>query len=587
MRPLPRRRRRHPPPPVDSDTLGTILRSLARAHLQGGRAAQPARKIIDEMVANCYPLPPQVINTILLDSLGSSYTNLDTQKTYTNPPNLDATLAIVDALARADARARETTPENSNGNGPQSLGPSPLGPSPLSIDEEFWPPFVSSLIKESSAPSAVATLKQMIVTFSATPSLPLLSSVASALVRDGNHGDVMTVLALAKAAGYELDEVGSSGDGRGILASGLVAAAKNNNVALGLRLLTAAQKAPGLEPDRGDILTILHSPGAQNSALVVHSKAIQTACSVKNWKLAVQLLDLMHVRNLNPNEMTYQNVLNTLCNEKKSRKATQLLFEWADRSKTVRSLSPPSVQTFNTIVNCCEVCGESDLTTTVLDKMKDVHSTDGNTITFNIALKRLAKGGNTAACEGLIMGMLQEGVEPSVVTYTTVIGACAHNRDSELAFEWIRRMKIKGCDPNFHTYNTAFSACLDNTFQGTQRAAALAKMMIADVDEQLTACDIDVTDAAMRDFISLLPDTYTRKLARDLMAQLQQNVADKDVDFDISKSEIEPAFKALIDFNKEEEMEKLGVGGKAMEECVISIDQEGDYAFVKKQREEV
>ena len=64
--------------------------------------------------------------------------------------------------------------------------------------------------------------------------------------------------------------------------------------------------------------------------------------------------------------------------------------------------------------------------------MKDIHTTDGNTITFNIALKRLAKGGNTAACEGLIMGMLQEGIEPSVVTYTTVIGACAHNKDSEL-----------------------------------------------------------------------------------------------------------------------------------------------------------
>ena len=88
------------------------------------------------------------------------------------------------------------------------------------------------------------------------------------------------------------------------------------------------------------------------------------------------------------------------------------------------------------------MCGEGDLTTTVLDKMRAVHNLDGNVITFNIALKRLAKIGNTQACESIILAMLSEGVTPSVVSYTTVIGACATNRDSALAFEWVRRMKV-------------------------------------------------------------------------------------------------------------------------------------------------
>jgi len=399
--------------------------------------------------------------------------------------------------------------------------------------------------------------------------------------------DVLSLLALVKASGYSLDSIGNTASGRLLLASGVIAAEKQGNIALGLRLLTAAQKAEGCSPDRGDLLTILSSSQAQNSALVLHSKAIQTGCSVGNWKLATDLLDLMAVRELRPNQQTYLNVINVLSKEEKSRKATKVLFDWIELSKTT-ALQPPSVQTFNNIVNCCEVCGESDLTTTVLDKMKEIHSTDGNTITFNIALKRLAKIGNTAACEGLIMGMLAEGVEPSVVTYTTVIGACAHNKDSELAFEWIRRMKIKGCAPNFHTYNTAFSACLDGTLEGTQRAAALAKMMIEDVDNQLKQCDVENSDEKLKDFISLLPDTYTKKLARELMKQLRDNWTNGDVDKDIARMKIRPAFKDLVDFTKEEELKKLKVGDQtSMEDCVISVQEDTDYTFVRRLREEV
>lgn len=554
--------------PPSEDAYNAILRSLGRAHLQGGRASEPARKIIEEMVQHSYTLDLSLINLILHDSLGSSYTDSNTNKEYINPANLDATLAIINALARHADSGRSSS----------TLSPSAL------IDEGVWPGVISGLLKEDSLPEAFTLLRTMIVSFSYTPTLNMLARVAEYGVKEKSWSGILSVLALSKAAGYSLDSIGNTSDGRKLLAAGVVAAEKNNNIALGLRLLTAAQKAEEVQPDRGDLLTIWTSSQAQNSALVVHSKAIQTACSVNKWKLASTLLDLMIVRQLRPNVLTYQNVLNTLCINQKSRKATQLLFDWAEKSKTTISLKPPSVQTFNTIVNCCEVCGESDLTTKVLDKMKVVHETDGNIITFNIALKRLAKGGNTAACEGLILGMLQEGIEPTVVTYTTVIGACAHNKDSELAFEWVRRMKIKGCAPNFHTYNTAFSACLDDTIEGTQRAAALAQMMISDVDSQLSSCDIDMSDEKMKDFISLLPDTYTKKLARLLIVQLSNHK-------DVVSSQYRPSFDRLVKFNKEEELKELGLldegGGGKMEECVVSVEQDADYEFIRRQREEV
>ena len=59
---------------------------------------------------------------------------------------------------------------------------------------------------------------------------------------------------MVKASGYELDTIASAESGRAVLAAGIIAAEKLNNVPLGLRLLTAAEKAD-VSPSRGDTLT--------------------------------------------------------------------------------------------------------------------------------------------------------------------------------------------------------------------------------------------------------------------------------------------------------------------------------------------
>jgi len=51
----------------------------------------------------------------------------------------------------------------------------------------------------------------------------------------------------------------------------------------------------------------------------------------------------------------------------------------------------------------CEVCGEEELTVKVLDVMRDTLDTKGNIITFNIALKRLAKAGNVLGCRAFLL----------------------------------------------------------------------------------------------------------------------------------------------------------------------------------------
>ncbi len=201
---------------------------------------------------------------------------------------------------------------------------------------------------------------------------------------------------------------------------------------------------------------------------------------------------------------------------------------------------------FNTVVNACEVCGEEELTVKVLDAMKETHNTEGNLITFNIALKRLARQGNTIACEGIIIGMLQNGIEPSVVSYTTAIAACvAGPKKSDIAVEWIKRMRSRRVPPNVITYNTAFASCLDNTLDGSKRASMLAAEMIADIQRQ-----VDSGILEMDEYTNVVPDFYTRTLARQLMKQLKANWDSGTIDKTEAKTTLRVPLLQLVEFMK-------------------------------------
>jgi hypothetical protein len=149
----------------------------------------------------------------------------------------------------------------------------------------------------------------------------------------------------------------------------------------------------------------------------------------------------------------------------------------------------PTLRVFNTVMNVCEVCGEEDLTIKVLDAMKDTHDTEGNLITFNIALKRLAKQGNAIACEGIIIGMLQNGIEPSVVTYTTAVASCvAEPKKSDIAAEWIKRMRDVFNRMSLHTTQPSRLAWMGPWKAPSERANLLQKWWRISSDRSIPVC---------------------------------------------------------------------------------------------------
>ncbi|CAJ1946232.1 unnamed protein product [Cylindrotheca closterium] len=494
----------------------SVLQECSNDRLHGARAAEPARKLMEEMVALGYEIPADTANYCVRNCLSDGENG-----SHQGFGGIDTALAMITAIEHAE--------------------------NPVEINLETYSRLILALAAEGSIEYSLKILRELVAEKSQTPSLDLFADVASYCLggkeNPGNPEVVMTVLAYAKAAGYELDRIASTGDGRRLLASGVIAAEKLDNIGLGLRFLTAASNAEGCAPDKGDVLVANSSPAAQRASTIIHRKALAKATQDDSWKLSVRLLEIMISRGLRPSPATWRNVVTCCAKLEKSRKATSLLLDWVEMSKDRRA-EKPSLRVFNTVVNACEVCGEEELTIQVLDSMKETHNTEGNLITFNIALKRLAKSGNTMACEGIIVGMLQSGIEPSVVSYTTTIAACVHDpKKPSVAVEWINRMKSRMVLPNVITYNTAFAACLDGTLEGSRLASQLAIDMMASIQAQLDAGILDADQ-----YTDVTPNVYTKSLAKEAMKQLKTNWEADLIDKKVAKETLRVPLLQLVEF---------------------------------------
>jgi pentatricopeptide repeat protein len=506
-----------PEKPVPVETYLAVLDACLADRLHGARASEPARKILEEMSENGYTIPAKIGNQCVLNTLGNGPNG-----THDGCGGIDTALAMLAALES-----------------------SPSGSDMITVDT--YGAVVSALSSDGAVEEAVLLLRAMVVEHSFTPPLSVFSDAAHAAAKTDDMAEtVLQVLTLAKAAGYILDNIASADAGRELLASGVIAAEKMDNLPLGLRLLTAASKAEGCAPDRGDDLVASISSASQRACTLIHRKAIDTAVADDNWKLAVKLEKLMVTRSLTPSTAVLRKVVGVCTKMEKSKKATEILLDWVERYEDNKADKPP-LSVFNNVLNACEVCGEEDLTLEVLEAMKKVHESEGNIVTSNIALKRLAKLGNLMAVEGLIIGMLQSGLEPNVVTYTTAIGACVKAEDSAMAVEWLRRMRSRNVMPNYHTYNTVLAACLDGKLESTMRGSTVATEMLQDVEKELT-----IGTKGSSEYVSVLPDAYTKVLARSLMKQLRENWRADEINMQVAKSTVRVPLLKLVDFDKSE-----------------------------------
>ena len=502
--------------PVPEDILEVVLEACMDARLQGARAAEPARKILEQYVEFGYKIPESAGNHCIKNCLGEE----GPQSTHQGFGGIDTALAMLAAMKQ----------------------------SRTSIQLETYEKVSVALAKEGSFKEALATLRRTIVDMSEIPSLATFAAIAEAAVADADaktDDKVLEILTLAKAAGFELDSIAKTQDGRAILAAGVVAAERLNNLNLGLRLLTAARSASADE-EAFDSLVAQFNRASERASVLIHKEAINKAVTDGKWQLAVKLVDLMLGRGLRPSPWVLRNVVTCCAKAEKSRKATALLLDWVRLYNEGKADKPP-LTVFNTVVNACEICDEHELTILVLDAMRATHDIEGNIITFNIALKRLAKEGSQQSCEGIIIGMLQSGIEPSVVSYTTAIAACVNAKEPKIAYEWLKRMRSRLVKPNMLTYNTALAACVDGTLESTLLSSKIASEWVADIDNQVS--DLEAT---FDEYTSVIPDSASKFLSRRLLEQLDAAIEKGEIDERVASETVRKPLSEIADFDASE-----------------------------------
>jgi len=526
---------------IPSDVFQDTLNACMANRLQGARASEPARKIMEQMVERGFTVDSTTANYCMQNCLGD-YCRDSTHQGF---GGIDTSLAMLACLEQQQADGT------------------------LQVSWETYDKIARALAKAGSVKHAVDMLEIMVMDRSETPPLSTFAEISRAAVSTPQNStseakQILPLLAFAKAAGYELDEIAAFEAGRELLASAIVAAEKLDNTPFGLHIMTAAgrvqvpvsetkkRKNEAEETVGGDQLVVQSGKASQRAATVIHRRAIRQAASGGFWKLAVRILERMLERKLRPSPWVWRAVIACCAKNEKSRRSTGLLLDWVKLYEAQKADQPPMV-VFNTVMNACEICGEHELTLVVLESMKKTHDTDGNIITFNIALKRLAKEHNFLACEGIIIGMLQAGIEPSVVSYTTAIAACAAGRGSKadkqpkVAFEWLKRMRSRNVNPNTVTYNTALATCLDGTLESSVLASQIAADMLADVDRQLldTNSETDV-------YTNVLPDDTTKEMARKLINQFKSVWDQSDINEGLEENTILTSLSRLLDFDKSE-----------------------------------
>ena len=97
---------------------------------------------------------------------------------------------------------------------------------------------------------------------------------------------------------------------------------------------------------------------------------------------------------------------------------------------------------------------------------------------------------------------------------------------------------------NVITYNTALASCLDGTVEGTNRASELATGIIADVQTQVNSGIIDKGD-----YTNIIPNFYTRTLAKSVLKQLDSQIKSGDIDEE-DELTIRKSFLELVDYLK-------------------------------------
>ncbi|XP_038983511.1 pentatricopeptide repeat-containing protein ATP4 homolog, chloroplastic-like [Phoenix dactylifera] len=115
----------------------------------------------------------------------------------------------------------------------------------------------------------------------------------------------------------------------------------------------------------------------------------------------------------------------------------------------------PTEQDAVTVLNCMENSANAVL---ALRWFQNSIKIDKEVILYNVTLKVLRKSKNWDGVEALWKEMLERGVKPDNVTFSTIISCARFCNLPEIAVEWFEKMPEFECSPDYVTYSAMIDA---------------------------------------------------------------------------------------------------------------------------------
>ena len=105
-----------------------------------------------------------------------------------------------------------------------------------------------------------------------------------------------------------------------------------------------------------------------------------------------------------------------------------------------------------------------------------------NVVTYNSVINACARCGDAKRAEHWFQKMVAQGVQPGVLTFNSLVNACAKALDVDRAEKWLKEMPKHNVQPDDVSYSTVIHAC--GTAQEPERAEHWMKLMVSSLCSQ-------------------------------------------------------------------------------------------------------
>lgn len=214
--------------------------------------------------------------------------------------------------------------------------------------------------------------------------------------------------------------------------------------------------AKSRDPDRA--FTILQTMRSDN--VVPNARAynyVVVACAeLGDVERAFDVARTMRQVGICLNIVTYNNLLKACCNAGDLERAFDLTREMIQ----VRDVKPNS-HTYDVLIRGCGTQGKLDMALRLLDSMR-VAGVSPTVITYSSVVSACARAGDIHALShamNVVKDMKRVGIRPNIVTYNSLIHACARSCQAEQALSVLDAMRKENIRPDAVTLCSLVDAC--------------------------------------------------------------------------------------------------------------------------------